>query len=190
MPGGAEDVLGVFGGAVLLPVQIGEITLGVDNGEHGLDRRQLVLADPPVEDLFLPRGGVEPPAVVDLFQRDRKRPVILADDQSEGIARSVEMVRFAGPGQEFLAAVFVGNGVTGMKNGLDVGPENPGQSRKIARFQIRDDRLQRVLGRGEVLLMNRCRSARRGVGRMALTEHGKQRHDQPDQHSARSRDEP
>src|SRR5271170_1746004 len=52
LAGTAEDMLCVLRRAALLPLKLGVIALGVDIGEHSLDRRQFILADAAVEDLL------------------------------------------------------------------------------------------------------------------------------------------
>src|SRR5262249_1838017 len=60
---------------------VGVVLLRVHIGEGGLDCRELVAADAPVEDFLATRCGVEPPSRILAHERNRERKVILPDDQ-------------------------------------------------------------------------------------------------------------
>src|SRR5258708_39955595 len=55
--------------------------LGIDDGKADLDRRQLVGADATDENFLCTLPGIEAPAAAGLYQRNRQRPFIIADQE-------------------------------------------------------------------------------------------------------------
>src|SRR5262249_30371363 len=82
----ADDVLCVHSIAGNAPFRI--FLLRVDIGETGLDRAQLVAANAAIKDLLAAGRGVEPPGAILADERDRKRPILPADDQ-RGLVRTL-----------------------------------------------------------------------------------------------------
>src|SRR4029077_19634392 len=80
----AGELLRVFGEAAAHPVFGPVLALRVDVGQARLDREELVAADAPGEDLFAALLAVEPPALAVLDDRDRERPVVLAERERRG----------------------------------------------------------------------------------------------------------
>lgn len=74
----ADDPLRIFPGAFRLFHPFGVVALRVVIRERGIDHRQLVAPDTPINQLLDTGGGVKPPFTADLLQRDRERPVIRA----------------------------------------------------------------------------------------------------------------
>src|SRR5262249_11017573 len=68
--------------------RVGIFLLSVDIGETGLDRAQLVAADTAIKDLLAAGRGIEPPRAILAHERDRERPILLADNQ-HGFVRTL-----------------------------------------------------------------------------------------------------
>ena len=61
--------------------RLGVAVLCLHEGAAGRDHGQFVAPDAAREDFFLPCGGIEAPGGAALYERDGKRPVLVADDQ-------------------------------------------------------------------------------------------------------------
>src|SRR5262249_46915799 len=70
LAGATDDALRID--AVAAKSLLGVFLLGVDVGEDGLDRPELVAANAAIENLVATGGGVELPAAVRAHQRDRE----------------------------------------------------------------------------------------------------------------------
>src|SRR5262249_41371504 len=79
LAGLADDALGID--AVAADAFLGVFLLRIDIGQRGLDRAQVVAADAAEQDFVAAGRGVELPAAVLAHQRDRERPVLVADDE-------------------------------------------------------------------------------------------------------------
>src|ERR1700746_668667 len=90
----AGELLGVLQETIFIPVFHRVFTLGIDDGEQGLNREQLILADSAVENFLFAFLCVKNPARASFHQRDRKRPIVLADHQNEVVAFLNELVLF------------------------------------------------------------------------------------------------
>ena len=83
----ADELLGIFENPVGVAVFHRIVALRIDIGARRLDRLDLVLANPPVEDLLKPGLGIEGPlAVLQLSQREGERPDFIAKQQDSLIA--------------------------------------------------------------------------------------------------------
>src|SRR3990172_9368499 len=80
----ADELLCVLGHAVLICARLGEILpLGQNIGARSENRRQLILANSPVQDLLDTRLSVEAPPLLFFYNRDGKGPIALADRKGE-----------------------------------------------------------------------------------------------------------
>src|SRR5262249_37730018 len=102
------------------------LNLGVDELAARRDRRELVPANAPVEQLLLARGGIEEPTVAVTRERDRERPVVLAemDDRHRAVVGLLDPRLLARCGEEALAGRLVGDRVTGRDDVVAPGTED------------------------------------------------------------------
>ena len=80
MPGTADDALGV-GAYAVSAILLGVFVFGIDEGETGLDRVELVASDTAIKDFLGPLVGIEFPTGLGVYQRNGKREIIGADDE-------------------------------------------------------------------------------------------------------------
>src|ERR1700756_4456586 len=103
----AGELLRVLQESIFIPILHRVFSLGIDDREQGLNREQLILADPAVENFLLAFLRVKNPARAFFHQRDRKRPIVLADHQNEVVAFLNELVLFIVGLNKFFASTRV-----------------------------------------------------------------------------------
>src|SRR6476620_976555 len=125
LAGIADEVLGIGARARAGAVLFGVFILSVDIGKKNLDGVELVAADPPVENFAATLRGIEGPFAGLAGQRDRKRIVIVADNQ-DGFAVAVrrDLVLGVVGFQKTLTDRVVGNLVAGRDDIVAIGTEN------------------------------------------------------------------
>ena len=79
LAGGADDALSIHPDA-LASILLGIFILGIDKGQTGLDRIELIPPDAAIENFETASFRIELPSGLVLRQRDREREVVIADD--------------------------------------------------------------------------------------------------------------
>ena len=138
------------------------VVLRVDAGKQRPDRRQLVAADPTIDDRLRTCLGVESPAPVVLDQRDRHRPVVRADIQFGALgALLVDRVLLIIESNEALMEFPVGIPVTGVEDAVGLRPKYGAQVGFLVVAQSCHERAHRFLGGYEAALrLRRVRGCR------------------------------
>ena len=99
-------------------------------------------------------GGVERPLPMLPHERNRERPVVVADAQhGEVVADLLEVGARRGARDEAVARRAIGDGVAGLEHAAAFGTEDRGQSRGVARPGGGDQRAGRRFGRRERALV-------------------------------------
>ena len=148
--------------ALALRIGGGVFALRVDIGERHLDRVVLVLADAAVEDLLAPGHAVEAPLVLVLDERDRKRPVLVADDEDRAV-RAVGRDLMLGiiARDELVAIVLVGNRIARVEDAAGGRAEDLQHPGQLAGLGGGDQRLGSLFGAVEDELGVRRRARRK-----------------------------
>src|SRR5271157_1817661 len=96
------------------PILDGVFALSVHIGVAHLDHVQLVAANSSIKALPFSSLRIEAPDGALPHKRDRKRPILLADDQDHPVrALTLEFVRSVVCRDETVSARFVGDGIAG-----------------------------------------------------------------------------
>ena len=146
LTGRAGELLRVLADAVGVAILRVVIPLRVHVGQTRLDRVQLVPADAPREDLLASLLRIESPALPVFHERDRERPVVVANLEHRGVTARDELVRSVVRAQELLSALLVGHRIAGRNERAALTAEDPQQRLGVARAQGRDEGLRRLLG--------------------------------------------
>src|SRR4029077_1572281 len=154
MPSGrADQFLGIFGDAIVIPIALG-VVLPLGNGVSAAssDCGKLILANPAVQRFFKARVCVEKPFAVLLNERDRHWPIVVPDRHGEfGIVHLLKLSGLADGGSELFEVLAVLDFVSG-KQFVVLWSEDLGE--RIAIF---------LLGRGDEGLQSVVRRRKRGL---------------------------
>ncbi len=111
--GVAHEFLRVLEKSVAVAVLHRVLALRIDDRKHRLNRKQLILADPTVENLLSAFGGVENVGLAFLHDRDGKGPILIAHDQNRVSPFGGKPVVFGIGRKSLRAPLLVGNGIAG-----------------------------------------------------------------------------
>src|SRR5262249_47621838 len=118
--------------------------LGVDVGQTHLDRRELVLPDPTVEQLVVPRVGVPDPARALGHERDRERDgereIVAPYVEHDPAAAALEPVGAIVGGRETLECGAVGDVVAGPHERASLRSEDLDERLPVGRTNGPDER--------------------------------------------------
>ena len=109
----AYELLRVLQKSVSVAVFDRILPLSIDDRQTSLNRKQLILADPPIENFFLAFVGVENPSLAFLHNRDWERPLLFANEQNRGFPFGRQPVLFVIGLNKLAAPLFVSNRVAG-----------------------------------------------------------------------------
>ena len=109
------------------------LALRIHVRERRLNRRELVLADAPIQDLLDAVRGVEAPTAAFIDERERKRPVVGADDERGDVGSfAFPTVRVGVRGDELVAGVRIRDRIPGVHERFGVFAEHAQHRARVA----------------------------------------------------------
>ena len=153
---GARKLLRVSEDAVAVAILGRVLVLRIDDRLQHLDYVELVLPDPAREELVLAGGGIEPPLLAALDDRERERIVVAAHDERRLVAIALNRVLGLVRGDEALARRTIRDGVA-RRDPVARIAEHRENGGTITGLQDLHERAHGVVGRRERLLRDRSR---------------------------------
>src|SRR5262249_14143151 len=145
---GADKLLSILQQLVAIGVALIVFALRVHDSENYLDNVQLIATDPPVDQLFFPLLGIEPPAIGFLDERNRKRPFILSHLQNHlRLTRLHQLVCLVIGFNKALTTLVIGDWVAAFDDGFRLGAENFQNSFRVVFPRRIDQRFDTFLRR-------------------------------------------
>lgn len=153
---------------------LGIHTLGGHKCAADANRRELVAADPSVDDFLDPGCGVEPPAAPVADERHRKRPFFVTDDEDLRVGSVIlQPPRFSNRHPEHFAIATGGVGIRRIDQLLHFRTEDRPQVAYASRLGGGGQRTDRFFGRFEGPLTRtlRARAAGKAGGQCRARQH-------------------
>ena len=128
-------LLGEEPGRFAIVADAGVIALGVHVLATGSDGREFISANTPCPHFLFSRCGVEPPAVTVLLQRNRKRPLLVSDDEFLFVGCIIHQLPLLGEGdREDFTRILVGDCISRCEDTPALGAEDLVERLGVARF--------------------------------------------------------
>src|ERR1700722_8701850 len=164
--GRADQVLRVFGNAIVVPVACGVVLpLGDRVGAACGNGREFIFANTTVDDFVETSLGIKKPLSAVLYERNGSGPIVFANgDGVPGIVDFLQLSRFADSNGELVAILGVLDVVAGKKLVI-VWAEDLREDLRVLGLDGGNQSPQGVIGRGKSALCGRLSVSGRGDGK-------------------------